>query len=71
MMVMYTACPADGGVQVPGGCNDDGCGGAGSTTCRFVLPGDGTNVTPNHTYWIRISGWNGSSGNFTLLVTQP
>jgi hypothetical protein len=69
IMVLYDNCPANGGSEVPGGCNDDGCsaGGQASTVSKIVL----NNVNANTTYWIRITGWSGNRGNFTLRVNQP
>ncbi|HUN81163.1 MAG TPA: hypothetical protein VMV81_06580, partial [Phycisphaerae bacterium] len=69
MMVMYTACPANNGTQVPGGCNDNCSSFSFATVSRFILsPGT---LSTNSTYWIRISGWQGNKGQFTLRVHQP
>jgi chitodextrinase len=45
-------------------CDDDGCGGAGgSSQASFTS-------TANTTYLIRVTGWKGASGNYTIIVTQ-
>ena len=45
------------------GCDDDGCGvGGGPSTVT-------TNVTGGNAYYIRIAGWDGSTGAYTLTVT--
>jgi hypothetical protein len=68
MMLVYDGCPGTGGNAIVGGCNDDGCGaGIASTVSRIVI----NSVNANTTFWIRISGWSGAAGNFTLRVNQP
>ena len=68
MMLVYSGCPANGGTQVPGACNDAYFNSA-SRVSEIILSSQ--SINPNTTYWIRISGWAGSSGNFTLRVNQP
>jgi hypothetical protein len=68
IMSIYNNCPSAGGTQVVGGCNDDGCSCVSSSTVSKVIYGS---TQAGSTYWIRISGWAGSSGNFTLRVNQP
>jgi hypothetical protein len=46
------------------GCNDDACTGAGASRIQF------SNVA-NTLYHIRILGWNGNAGNYTVRITQP
>jgi hypothetical protein len=53
-----TACPGSG-VQVA--CNDNYCG----NQSRVV-----GNVTGGTTYWIRVSGFNGGTGAFTLTLSH-
>jgi hypothetical protein len=67
MILIYDNCPSAGGSQVPGGCSDDGCPGIIENIGIVIL----ATVNPNTTYWIRISGWGGAAGNFTLRVNQP
>lgn len=78
MMLVYDNCPSLGGQLELGGCNDDGCGGF-SGPSRVVLDnqpvGSPPFCTPNvdcyKTYWIRVSGYGGTNGNFTLKVFKP
>jgi hypothetical protein len=53
----YTACPADASTQFV--CNDDACG--LQSTISFW-------ATPNTDYFIRVAGFNGQSGTFTLTA---
>lgn len=46
--------------EVAGACNDDSCGLRSSVTF---------NGTAGTTYFIRVSGYNGATGNFTVTVT--
>ena len=57
VLSLHSAC---GGTQLA--CNDDasGCG----LQSRITY-----SMTANTTYWIRVSGYSGSTGNFSLLVT--
>src|SRR5262249_25694224 len=68
IMLIYTDCPASGGVNVTGACNDDGCNRSGAANVSKVIT---QNVNPNSTYWVRISGWSGKKGQFTVRVNQP
>lgn len=43
-------------------CNDDSCGGLRSTVTAAVVPG---------TYLLRVGGYSGASGTFSLQVTLP
>ncbi len=63
VLSVHTVCPGASGTDV--GCDDDGCGSTGgpSTVTRSVSAGT--------TYLIRVNGWNGSSGSFTLSITGP
>ncbi|QOJ00481.1 MAG: pre-peptidase C-terminal domain-containing protein [Phycisphaeraceae bacterium] len=58
------SCPNGTGTQV--GCNDDaGANGPCPNTTRSYLE---VPVTAGSTYYIRVSGWNGASGDFVLHV---
>ena len=48
------------------GCNDDACGMAYSAPSEVPLT-----VTGGTTYFIRISGWSGATGSYTLTITGP
>lgn len=47
------------------GCDDDGCGSTGGPSSVTI------DVAANETVYIRVTGWNGSSGQFTLNLTGP
>lgn len=58
-MAIFDTC---GGTELA--CDDDGCGiGGGPSTVTM-------SATANTTYYIRIAGWDGSTGDFRLLVTN-
>src|ERR1051326_2168545 len=60
---IWTGCPSGGGQEIA--CNDDSCGLQSYTE---------TTATAGTTYYIRVSGFSGSTGPFTLTVatgTQP
>jgi len=60
---VHTGCPGTSSNQV--GCDDDGCGPTGgSSTVTF-------SATGQQTYLIRVSGYDGDSGDFTLTVAGP
>ena len=54
----WDACPEDGGNQIA--CNDDACGLQSTITFPVVAGG---------TYYVRVSGFNNSSGNYILEIT--
>jgi len=59
----HTGCPGTSSNQVA--CDDDGCGpSGGSSTITF-------GVTGGQTYLIRVSGYNGAEGPFTLTIDGP
>lgn len=64
-LAVFSACPtAVGAGQLL--CNDDSAAcGAGSLQSQGTLAA----VTPGATYYIRVSGFNGLTGNYTLSVT--
>lgn len=75
MMVVYidpangqNGCPNVGGQEAPGGCNDDGCDPVGASTVSKITS---VTATAGRTYWIRITGWQGTNGNFAIQVRQP
>ncbi len=63
VMSIHSGCPGTSGNTL--NCDDDGCGGysAPSTITRSVTAGT--------TYYIRISGWSGATGSFSLQITGP
>ena len=63
VMSVHSGCPGSSSNQL--NCDDDGCGGysAPSTITR--------SVTAGQTYLIRISGYDGSVGAYTLNLTGP
>jgi hypothetical protein len=67
VLSVHTGCPGTSSNQVASGCNDNStqCGG-GSQQSYLSLP-----VTFMTTYYIRVSGNNGASGNYTLHVSGP
>jgi hypothetical protein len=67
MLVVYDNCPAAGGVQIPGGCNDDFCNSGASTTSQITA----TTIVAGRTYWIRVGGYGGTNGVFPIRVNQP
>ncbi|MHC5110264.1 MAG: hypothetical protein ACYTHJ_10340 [Planctomycetota bacterium] len=60
VLSIHTGCPGTSSNQVA--CNDDTCGLQSSVT---------TSVTAGESYYVRIAGYNGSTGPFTLNVTGP
>ncbi len=55
---IWNGCPSDGGSEIA--CNDDSCGMQRSSV---VAP-----ITLSEQYYIRVSGFEGDQGNFTLTV---
>ncbi len=62
VLSIHSGCPGSGSSLA---CNDDACGSNGR------LSRTSTSVVAGSTYWIRVSGWNGNSGTFTLTVLAP
>jgi len=56
---VHTAAPGTSSNQIA--CDDDGCGNYKSQVAPTVEGGQ--------TYWIRVAGWNGASGDFALHVS--
>jgi hypothetical protein len=69
VLSVHTACPGTAANQVggPGGCNDDATGGpcAGTRQSYIGLP-----VIAGQRYWIRVSGYNGDGGAYTLAISS-
>ena len=61
VLSVHSDCPGDSGNQIV--CNDDDCNG---TRSRVTL-----SVTAGVTYRVRVSGWNGSNGDYILDVFGP
>jgi len=58
-IAVYASC---GGAELA--CDDDGCGWGGGPSVVTI------NVTNGASYYIRIAGWSGSTGEFQLEVTH-
>ncbi len=63
VLSVHTGCPGTSGNEL--GCDDDGCGSTGGPSVVNI------GVTGGNTYLIRVTGWNGSTGNFTLSISGP
>jgi hypothetical protein len=63
VLSVHSNCPGTSSNQL--GCDDDGCGSAGGPSLVTHYVGAGT------TYYVRVSGWNGSDGSFALEITGP
>lgn len=63
VLSVHSGCPGTAANDL--GCDDDGCGSTGGPATVTV------SVTANTTYLIRVTGWQGSAGSFTLTVTGP
>jgi len=55
---IWNGCPQNGGTELD--CNNDSCG-----MLRSI---ESVEITASQEYWIRIAGWEGESGNFTLTI---
>jgi len=55
---IWNGCPQSGGVEID--CNNDSCG-----MLRSI---EDVEITASQEYWIRVAGWEGESGNFTLTI---
>ncbi|MCH7813438.1 MAG: hypothetical protein IID40_05390, partial [Planctomycetes bacterium] len=60
---VHTGCPGTTANEV--GCDDDGCGATGGPAIVTI------SVTAGTEYLVRVTGWNGSTGSFTLTITGP
>ncbi|MFO0855750.1 MAG: hypothetical protein U0640_00155 [Phycisphaerales bacterium] len=61
VLSVHSAC---GGTQLA--CNDDSAATCGTNSVQSAL---NVNMTAGTTYWIRIAGWQGAFGNYSLLIT--
>jgi len=59
VLAIWTACPSDGGGQLA--CNDDACGVQSTASAPVTIGQD---------YYIRVSGWDGATGSFTLTISE-
>ena len=59
---VHTGCPGTSGNQLS--CDDDFCGGGGPSQVTI-------SVSAGIEYLVRVTGWNGSAGNYTLSITGP
>jgi hypothetical protein len=62
VMSIHSGCPGTTVNELA--CDDDGCSAGGPSTITLA-------VTAATQYLIRVTGWNGSTGNFTLTITGP
>ncbi len=61
-MSVHSGCPGTTANQL--GCDDDYCGGGGPAQVTI-------GVTAGETYLVRVNGWNGSTGSYSLMITGP
>ncbi len=62
VLSIHTGCPGTTANEV--GCDDDFCSGGGPSQVTI-------GVTEGVTYYIRVTGWNGSAGNYSLEISGP
>jgi hypothetical protein len=62
VLSVHSGCPGTSANEL--GCDDDYCGGGGPSQVTI-------SVTGGNTYLIRVTGWNGATGSFTLTFTGP
>jgi hypothetical protein len=62
VLSVHTGCPGSSSNELD--CDDDFCGVGGSSQVSI-------SVTAGVTYWVRVTGWNGSAGDFELTVSGP
>jgi len=58
LLGIWNGCPQNGGVEID--CNNSGC-----PQQRSI---EDVDITASQEYWIRVSGWEGESGTFTLTI---
>jgi hypothetical protein len=63
VLSVHSGCPGTSGNDL--GCDDDGCGSGGGPSTVTI------SVTAGNTYYIRVTGWSGSAGPYTLMITGP
>jgi hypothetical protein len=65
VMSVHTSCPGGTGNQLA--CNDDNAGSGGNNACGGGnASGIDLTVTAGATYYVRVGGFNGATGNFVL-----
>jgi hypothetical protein len=62
VLSVHTSCPGSSANDI--GCDDDACAAGGASEVTL-------NVVAGETYLIRVTGWNGSVGDFELNVSGP
>lgn len=62
VLSVHSGCPGTSANQL--GCDDDYCGGGGPSQVTI-------SVTAGNTYIVRVTGWNGSTGSYSLTVSGP
>src|SRR6185436_5101737 len=55
---IWNGCPQNGGSEID--CNHGSCGNSRSI--------EDVDITVSQEYWIRVAGWEGTPGNFTLTI---
>ena len=63
VLSIHSGCPGSATNEL--GCDDDGCGSTGGPSTVTI------SVTAGSTYLIRVTGYSGATGNFTLTLTGP
>ncbi|MEE9553076.1 MAG: carboxypeptidase regulatory-like domain-containing protein, partial [candidate division Zixibacteria bacterium] len=63
VLSLHTGCPGTAGNEID--CDDDGCGPVGGPSIVSA------SVAAGVTYYIRVTGWSGSSGGYTINITGP
>jgi hypothetical protein len=62
VLSVHSGCPGTSSNQL--GCDDDYCGGGGPSQVTIT-------VTAGNTYLVRVTGWNGSTGSYALIIEGP
>jgi hypothetical protein len=62
VLSVHSGCPGSNSNNLA--CDDDACGPGGSSQVTLA-------VTAGETYIVRVTGWNGRSGNFDVSVVGP
>ncbi|MFH1844538.1 MAG: hypothetical protein ABIF77_15165, partial [bacterium] len=63
VLSVHSGCPGGTGNEL--GCDDDGCGTGGGPSTVTI------GVFAHQTYLIRVTGWQGSVGSFSLVINGP
>lgn len=67
VLSVHTGCPGNAGNAIA--CNDD-CSSVPGGACNSSRSCITTNITGGVTYYLRVTGWNGGTGNYTLHVSH-